>query len=271
MQPTSNAPVALFYNLDRFQEAGIAPPPKQWGGKGWDTAALLDAGRKLTRTVGQQQAQPAAANTRARAGGEQAQWFSSLSTWWILAQPWVWGNGGHFLDAAITKVLVDTPEVVSTLQWLADLTWKEHVQPTPDEAKATKPSFTNGMLAGEGTSANLASSFQQQIKSFRWDVGVLPTGTSGVWTRHPSASALIWQGTKQPDAAWNLVEFLGGETAQLVLGLGGQGVPDRMAVALSPTFLKQPNGIDWQLLGTSKLRRDRTPYWQEHGWTRAGT
>jgi multiple sugar transport system substrate-binding protein len=283
--PTTNATVVLFYNLDRFQEAGVTPPPKQWGAQGWDTAAFLDAGHKLTRTAGQPQAESNAVSTRAGPGG------------------------------------VDTPEVVSTLQWLADLTWKEHVQPTVDEAKASTPLFVNGKLAVEGTSANLASAYRQQIKGFRWDVGALPTGTHGVWTRIPTISTFAWKGTKQPDAAWGLAEFLGGETAQLILGLGGQGVPTRTTAARSPKFLKQPNGIDWQvlvdaadhegilpvtdvypemdnliskelaplwagrqtaqqvttalkpllaqLLSTSKVRRDRTPYWQEHGWASA--
>lgn len=210
----------------------------------------------------------------------------------------------------------------SSLQWLADLTWKEHVQPTAADAKAnyTPFPFVDGMLAVAGYSANLASLYAQKITGFRWNVGVLPTGTSGVWTRVPTSSAIVWKGTKQPDAAWELAEFLGSDAAQLILGLGGQGVPTRRAAARSATFLKQPNGIDWQvlvdaadhegilpvtdifpemdaliikelaplwagqqtaqqvttalkpllqhLLAGAKTRRDRTQFWQAHGWTR---
>jgi len=299
--PTNNAMLALFYNVDLFKEAGVAPPPKQWGAKGWDTAAFLDTAHKLTKT----------------SGGKQ-QWFSSWSTWWVYVLPWVWANGGHLFDATINKVLVDTPEVVSTFQWLADLTWKEHVQPTPAEAKTASPSFVNGTLAIQGTTENSAPGYLQTIKSFQWDVGVMPTGTAGVWTRDPSNSAIAWSGTKQPDATWELAEYMGGDEAQLIIGLGGNGVPARISAARSPKFLKQPNGVDWQvfvdgidhegiqpitdnfpevdstitkqtaplwanqqsaqqvmttlkplleqLLTTAKYRRDRTSFWQDHGW-----
>lgn len=299
--PTNNAVLAPFYNKDLFQEAGVAPPPKQWGAKGWDTAAFLDTAHKLTKT----------------SGGKQ-QWFSSWSTWWVYVLPWVWGNGGHLFDATISKVLVDAPEVVSTFQWLADLTWKEHVQPTPAEAKTATPSFVNGTLAISGTTENSAPGYLQTIKSFQWDVAVMPTGTAGVWTRDPSNSAIAWAGTKQADATWDLAEYIGGDEAQLIIGLGGNGVPARISAARSPKFLKQPNGVDWQvfvdgiehegiqpitdnfptvdstigkqtaplwanqqtaqqvmttlkplleqLLTAAKYRRDRTGFWQDKGW-----
>jgi len=54
--PTNNAMLALFYNVDLFKEAGVAPPPKQWGAKGWDTAAFLDTAHKLTKNQRRQAA-----------------------------------------------------------------------------------------------------------------------------------------------------------------------------------------------------------------------
>ncbi|HEV7213765.1 MAG TPA: extracellular solute-binding protein, partial [Chloroflexota bacterium] len=299
--PTNNAMLALFYNVDLFKAAGVTPPPKQWGAKGWDAATFLDTAHKLTTT----------------SGGKQ-QWFSSWSTWWVYVLPWVWANGGHLFDASISKVLVDAPEVVSSFQWLADLTWKEHVQPTPAETTTAKPSFVNGTLAIQGTTENSAPGYLQTIKSFQWDVGVMPTGTAGVWTRDPSNSAIAWSGTKQPDATWELAEYMGGDEAQLIIGLGGNGVPARISAARSPKFLKQPNGVDWQVfvdgidhegiqpitdnfpdvdstitkqtaplwsnqqtaqqvmttlkplleqhLSAAKFRRDRTGLWQDRGW-----
>jgi multiple sugar transport system substrate-binding protein len=304
--PTNNAPLGIFYNKDLFKEAGVTPPPKQWGAKGWDTAAFLDTAHKLTKTTGSKQ-----------------QWFSSWSTWWVYVLPWVWANGGHMFDATISKVLVDAPEVVSSFQWLADLTWKEHVQPTPAEAKSAKPSFVDGTLAISGTTENSAPGYLQTIKSFQWDVAVMPTGTAGVWTRDPSNSAIAWSGTKQPDATWELAEYMGGDDGQLIIGLGGNGVPARISAARSPKFLNQPNGVDWQvfvdaidhegiqpitdnfptvdstitkqtaplwsnqqtaqqamttlkplleqLLTQAKYRRDRTGLWQDKGWAATTT
>lgn len=228
--PTNNAPLGIFYNKDLFQEAGVPLPPKTWGAAGWDTAAFLDAAHKLTKT----------------SGGKQ-QWFSNWSTWWFYVLPWVWGNGGHLFDATISKVLVDAPEVVSTFQWLADLTWKEHVQPTPAEAKANAPAFEKGTLAMVGTTENSSVDYLKTAKGFTWDVAVMPTGTAGVWTRDPSNSAMAWSGTKQPDSTWELAEYMGGDEAQLIIGLGGIGVPARVSAARSPKFLNQANGVDWKL------------------------
>jgi multiple sugar transport system substrate-binding protein len=228
--PTNNAPLGIFYNKDLFQEAGVPLPPKTWGAPGWDTAAFLDAAHKLTKT----------------SNGKQ-QWFSNWSTWWVYVLPWVWGNGGHLFDATISKVLVDAPEVVASFQWLADLTWKEHVQPTPAEAKANAPAFEKGTLAIQGTTENSGVDYLKTAKSFSWDVTVMPTGTAGVWTRDPSNSAIAWSGTKQPDATWELAEYMGGDDGQLIIGLSGNGVPARVSAARSPKFLNQTNGVDWKL------------------------
>ena len=299
--PTNNAPLGIFYNEDMFKEAGVTPPPAQWGTKGWDFAAFLDAAHKLTKT-----------------SGSTKVWFSSWSTWWLYCYPFVWGNGGHLFNSNVTQVLVDSPEVISTYQWLADLTWKEHVQPTPDEAKANKPDFTAGTLAISGCTENCAPPYLQKITSFKWNAGAVPMGTYGVWTRDPSNSAIAWSGTKQPDATWELAEFMGSDPGQLIIGLGGNGVPARISAAKSDKFLHQPNGVNWQvfvdaidhegiqpvtdifpkmddlitkqiaplwanqataqkvmttlkplleeLLKSAQFRRDRGTLWQQHGW-----
>ena len=302
--PTNNAPLGIFYNEDMFREAGVTAPPAQWGAKGWDYAAFLDAAHKLTKTSGAAKA-----------------WFSSWSTWWLYCYPFVWGNGGHLFNSDVTQVLVDSPEVISTYQWLADLTWKEHVQPTPDEVKANKPDFIAGTLAISGCTENCAPPYLQKITSFKWNAAAVPSGTSGVWTRDPSNSAIAWKGTKQPDATWELAEFMGGDVGQLIIGLGGNGVPSRVSAAKSDKFLHQPNGVNWQvfvdaidhegiqpvtdifpkmddliskqtaplwanqasaqqvmttlkplleeLLKSAKFRRDRGQLWQQHGWAAA--
>ena len=298
--PQTNSTVALYYNADMFQEAGLPLPPTKWGAPGWTWDDFVQAGRKLAKT----------------SGGKQV-WFNNLDTSWNGLLPWVWGNGGHLFNDDMSQVLVDQPPVAAAYQWVADLSWKEHIQPTPDENKASKPSFQNGTLA-VSTQTTTIPNYLQTIRGFKWNVGVLPSGSAGVWTRDPSNAVWVWKGSTQVDAAWAFTEYTGGRDAQLTLALGGIGTPMRMEVAHSDQYLHQPNGINWsvyvdaldhegiqavtdnqtqlndtfskalaplwtntataatimiqlkplleELLKAAKFKRDRAPFWQAKGW-----
>ena len=68
--------------------------------------------------------------------GALDQWGTGLNVQWNL-QPFVWSNGGDWLNEDRTKVTVDTPEFAEALQWFADLQNVHGV--TPSAAEAADP------------------------------------------------------------------------------------------------------------------------------------
>jgi ABC-type glycerol-3-phosphate transport system substrate-binding protein len=106
--PEETTPVAVYYNTDLFQEAGVKPPPASWADASWDWNAFLDTAQKLSKP-------------------DKTQFGVTISTWWVYSLPWIWSNGGHEVNEAITKATFNTAGVIGGFQYLQDLRWKYNV------------------------------------------------------------------------------------------------------------------------------------------------
>lgn len=222
--PWDTTPVALYYNKDLFQQAGLQPPPTAWGDSAWDWNAFLSAAQKLTKP-------------------DKSAFGVDISTWWVYSLPWIWSNGGHVVNEQLTKTQYSQQAVQDAWQFMVDLRWKYNVWAQTTQKHA---SFATGgvgmMLSGPYTIPSLRATAK-----IPWDVAPVPKGKAGVWTRDPSDSLTIWQGSKNKDEAFQLLEYITGPDGQLIIGKGGRGVPARKAVAQSKEFLNQGDGINWQV------------------------
>lgn len=133
--------VTLAYNGRLMQEAGVAPPPKEWGDPAWTWEAFLDMARKLTIKD---------------SSGATLQYGVSGPYWdsWITL-PYNWG--GDWVDLESRLFLGNTDATISALQSLADLSWVYGVMPRAGEANegyAGHNIFLNtetGAMAGYGS------------------------------------------------------------------------------------------------------------------------
>lgn len=225
--PWDTTPVVVFYNKDLFQQAGVKPPSTTWGDPAWDWNAFVSACQKLSNP-------------------QHTVFGCTISTWWVYSLPWIWSNGGHVVNEAMTKVQFSQQAVQDAWQYLVDLRWKYNVWAQPNQKDKGFNTGGDAMfLSGPYSIPGLRAGAKVP-----WNVGVVPTGKSGVWTRDPSDSLTIWNGSKNKDEAFQLMEYITGPEGQLVIGQSGRGVPARKSVAQSKAFLQQNDGIDWQVFAT---------------------
>jgi multiple sugar transport system substrate-binding protein len=150
--------MALYYNKDIFDAAGVAYPDETWT---YDK--LLEVARQLTITEGDQ----------------TTQWGfdrGALGAWWG-AQTFGWAAGAGWFDKILepTKMTVSDPRNVEGLQWLQDIVYVHKVAPDATQASAIAQDvslFQTGKLAmvADGTwymSSNVDS-------PFNWDMAPLP-------------------------------------------------------------------------------------------------
>ncbi len=227
--PIDSAAVAVFYNKNMFEAAGI-PAPKD----GWTWDDFLAAAKKLTKDTNND--------------GKTDQF--GVDVWTSYWPVIVWSKAGHntFDDPRKpTKFLMDDA-AIEAIQWLGDLTNKHHVMPSTAE----RANITDMFLAGKAGMQIIGHWRVPQymtIKDFKWDIAPLPMGKMQVNRADGSCFAITAQ-SKNAEEAWKFVKFLAGPDSMgvnMLLDLQ-QMVPALVEYQKSDRFLKPAN-----LPGVNKL------------------
>lgn len=220
--PKDVGPWAFVYNVDLFKKAGV-PLPSEVPGK-WTWNDYLAAAKKLTIKDASGRV------TQFGAGG-----YSLRSA--------VWSNGGHFLDRKTGKVEINQPAFYNAMQFVADLSLKYHVSPTPSEQKAdgTYQRFISGKEAMFAMGPWDQTVFWKL--PFKWDLAPWPASP----TTHQTATWLgslgfvVGKKSKHPAAAVKLAEFMSVNKAEQkkIMDLG-QSVPNLTTMAQDYLNLNEP-------------------------------
>ena len=188
--------VALYYNKKMFDTAGIPYPDDTW-----DWAKLTEVAKQLTLT----------------SGGKTTQWgFYTEST--DMENYWselVWQNGGDIISADHKTSLVGSDQAAGGIQFLQDLIWKDKVMPDAAITDALGDAFEQGQAAMEANGSWLVATHQAAGLDF--GIAPLPKGPAGQATSINPTGAVIYKGTKSPDAAWTFVKYLASPAAQTKL------------------------------------------------------
>ncbi|MFC0272783.1 ABC transporter substrate-binding protein [Metabacillus herbersteinensis] len=115
--PKDLGPFAFGYNKTMFEEAGIPLPDPD---KPYTMEEFLEVNKKLTMDK--------------NGDGKTDQWGTGLNVSWSL-QPFVWSNGADWLDETNTKVTIDDPKFIESLQYFADLQNVHKVTPSVAEGQ----------------------------------------------------------------------------------------------------------------------------------------
>lgn len=227
--PIDSAAVAVFYNKNMFEAAGV-PAPKD----GWTWDDFLATAQKLTKDTNND--------------GKIDQFGVDVWTsYWPII---VWSKAGHntFDDPRKpTKFLMDDA-AIDAVQWLGDLTNKHHVMPSSAERANISDMFLAGK-AGMQIIGHWRVPQYQTIKDFKWDIASLPIGKFPVNRADGSCFAITAQ-SKNPEEAWKFVRYLAGPDSMgvnILLDLQ-QMVPALVEYQKSDRFLKPE-----KLTGVNKL------------------
>jgi multiple sugar transport system substrate-binding protein len=185
--------VALYYNKKMFDAAGIPYPDESW-----DWNKLVDVAKKLT----------------IKSGDTTTQWgfyteTTDMENYW---SELVWQNGGDIISADHKKSLVGSDEAAGGLQFLQDLIWKHKVMPDASITDALGDAFEQGQAAMEANGSWLVAT--DQAAGLDFGIAPLPKGSAGQATSINPTGAVVYKGTKNPDAAWEFVKYLASPEAQ---------------------------------------------------------
>jgi multiple sugar transport system substrate-binding protein len=213
------APWLLVYNKTLFEQKAVKPPTESWG---WGD--LREALLRLT------------------SGGtaETDTFGAAFSRRWS-PQTFVYQNGGKVVDDLYspTKLLLESKEALEGIDFLVDL-YARHNATVEDAAKTG--GFTGGQLWEAGRLGLNYTSIWSHRKwrdtlPFDWDQMPPQQGKQRA-TIVSSAAYIIPQASKQPEAAWGLLQALDGKEAHTLFAGTGTIMPGRRSVTLSDAFLK---------------------------------
>jgi multiple sugar transport system substrate-binding protein len=213
--------VALYYNKKMFDAASLPYPDDTW-----DWAKLVEVAKQLTKR---------------NADGKVSQWgfyteTTDMENYW---SELVWQNGGDIISEDHKSSLVGSDQATGGLQFLQDLIWKEKVMPDAAITDALGDAFEQGQAALESNGSWLVST--HQAAGIDFGIAPLPKGTAGQATSINPTGAVVFKGTKNPDAAWEFVKYLASPDAQTKLMELKASLPANKEV-LSGPFATSFNG-----------------------------
>ncbi len=236
--PENIQSMALFYNKDHFDEAGLAYPDASWT---WD---------KVVETAPQLQK---------KSGDRVTRWgldIGDYGVWWGI-QTLAWAAGTAFVDKPLepTAFQLTDPKCIEAMRFVQDLMWSKHVAPRPEE-RASVSENNGGFSSGAysmmpGGTWNIAS--YQQMKN-KWAMAPLPLyqGQSvapywlGGWVIPEKSGALS---AAQAFATWSATAF------QPKMAADHDWIPLQDEARNSETMLKgMPDGFSEAMKNLPKAR-----------------
>jgi multiple sugar transport system substrate-binding protein len=212
--------MALWYNVEMFEAAGVAEPTDDWT---WDD---FQAAAEAIATPGE-----------VFAMNVEAAYFASV-------MPWFLTNGTSTLSEDWSASLVSEPAAVEAATFMRSMV-ESGLSPQPGGEFDPYATMAQGRLAMFGGGRWPTSSIREvdlvdKVKLVAWPQKVQKGSPVG-WDGHP-----IMRESQNKEAAWAFVKFLASTTAQEIeVGQGGPTVPPRRSMATSAAFLDDaPEGTN---------------------------
>lgn len=186
--PWCAATELMYYNKDMFDEAGIDYPTNDWSYDDFKSAA-----EKLTKKNG---------DSTDVYGFD----LPNLQTWWA----GVGGAGDQVYDPASGKMVIGDG-AKSFVSDCADMV-SNGVMPEP--SSDTADNFASGKAAMSWQGSWVIGTYKDSLP-FNWDIATIPTNKVKYNTLH-TGFYTINANSKNPDAAFKVIEYLMGEDGQTI-------------------------------------------------------
>lgn len=216
-------PRGLFYRKDLFDQAGLKAPET------WDD--VMQAAQKLNKAPSMYGIGIGVSGPSGRSDYWWYAWIGAIGAGNNLSR---WGDD--------KKSLVANDHGIQAVQFLVDLNRKLKVtQPTPVNAgrdEDLQPLFLSGKLAMLETGSWFPTIVQNDAPKLEIDVVPLPVATAGL--KHPDAfwpdAVMMFTGSKQKDAASELLKFMYNKDNRLAFAKQRGVVPERTDVGEDPKY-----------------------------------
>ena len=176
----------LFYRTDRFEEAGIAAPPKTWEEFEATAAKLTNPAEKEYGFI----------------------LFAPESAYYWY--PWLWQNGGELLSEDNQEVRFNSPEAKEAAEFYVGLTKYVPKDFLNSNSWDGRVAFAQGRVAMYVAGAWFAGTLTSEFPKIngKWATAPLPEGSAGCATTIAGDNLVVFEGSKNHDAAWLWIEFL---------------------------------------------------------------
>ncbi|GAB2571071.1 ABC transporter substrate-binding protein [Gracilibacillus alcaliphilus] len=207
--------MAMYYNKNLFDEAGIEYPPADWE-EAWTWDQYKEAAEKITK-----------------GSGANKQYGAYVGFNPERSIQYLWSNNGGLINEEMTEPIVNTEESKEALTFLQSLI-QSGISPTPAETETMPVDqlFKTGRLGMIAEGQWMMPSFAE-IDSFEWGVAPIPRSSKGeAVTPNFIDKYVIYKGSDHVEEAWEAIEFFMSEEAENILvdhGLGG--IPTLKSVA----------------------------------------
>ena len=212
----------IYYNREMFDAAGIEWPEKT---PDWTWDDFLEVADALTNVTGDI---------------EKDVWgfdSSKITNDFNGGQEFVWNRGGRLFDEDYTKCLINTPEAIEGLQWLADLRNKHGVAPYPAQLpEGMGDAFLVQKVAMNQTGGFMVNIYKT-IEDFDWGIATVPAGPVRQVAYSKPNATVITAACDHPDAAWEYLKHINSEEANQCEALEGLWPPCLQGVLTSEWYL----------------------------------
>lgn len=218
-----NQPRLIYYNVDMFNEAGVPLPPITWTSENWTWNDFLERAKQLTKGD-----ERWGALVYDDTGYEQTFTVNNGQ------DDGIWSKDGK-------KFMLGEPKGVEAVQWVTDLTCVHHVQPERSllaQSQAANQLFVSGKIGMFFRPFGVVPYLRKNVEDFVWDVAPPP----GKERQQTEGSLIVFctpRTTKNPEGAWELLQFFGGPSGSKIFADSGTFVP---AFKESATLIK-PGGL----------------------------
>lgn len=198
--PTGVYTMAMYYNKDMLEEAGIPLPSSDWN-EAWTFDELREAASKLTKGEGP---------------NKQYGVYVNLNP--ERAIQYLWSNGGGILNEDRSKSIINAPESKEALSYLQSLI-QDGYSPTPADTQTTPVDqlFQSGKLGMLIEGTWMMPGFSK-IDSFEWGVAPIPVGATGQPATPNFVDAyVVYKGSKHVKEATEALKFFVSEEAENIL------------------------------------------------------
>jgi multiple sugar transport system substrate-binding protein len=209
-RPSNASSMVVYVNTALFAKAGVTPPAAGWT---WDE--MLTTARAL------------------KAKGVSAIGFETAL---IRLAPFVWSNGGEFVDSIDKPTAVDlsSTEAKEAIGFLLDLQ-KEGMSATDRAAQDPEEAFSAGKIAMFLDSRRAVPGFRK-TDGLAFDVAPVPTRKTSTTVLH-SDGYCVTKTSKNKDLAQAFSAYAVSGPGANILAKSGRTVPAMRSVAASPDFL----------------------------------
>jgi multiple sugar transport system substrate-binding protein len=223
----------IYYNADIFEKEGIEPPSND-PAKAWTWDHFLEVANQLTLDANGKHP-----NESGFDKDNMQRWAIQWPTWSIPLHAAIASNGGHWLNQDTGLIELDKPEAFEALQKVADLMLVQNV--SPRGAAFAALGLTNTQMLENGKLAmaidgSWALSWITKINA-KLGTAVCPM------LKQPATDMQAhihcpFAKSKNPDAAWKWIRFLGTEYYQLTFLKIGLWLPSQTALMTSEGMKK---------------------------------